>query len=74
MLKNSIVVPKGTKNKQRLVFEGEGHANRTSIPGDLVVTIKYRDVPGWIRRDNDLIYKMKISFKEAMLGFERFIG
>lgn len=67
-------MPKGTKEKQRLVFEGEGHANRTSIPGDLVVTIKYRQVAGWVRRDNDLIYKMTINFEEAMLGFNRLIS
>lgn len=66
-----IVVPKGTKHLQKLIFEGEGHASRESVPGDVIVTIKYREVPGWKRVANDLIHDMKISFKEAVLGFDR---
>ena len=59
---------------QKLIFEGEGHANRSSIPGDVIVTIKSRIVPGWTRVGDDLLYNMKISFKEAIFGFDRMIG
>lgn len=67
-------MPKGTKHMQKLIFEGEGHANHSSVPGDVIVTIKYRDSPDWRRVGNNLVYNMMITFEEAMLGFNREIS
>ena len=59
---------------QKLIFEGEGHANHSSVPGDVIVTIKFRDSPDWRRLGNNLVYNMMITFEEAMLGFNREIS
>lgn len=59
---------------QKLIFEGEGHANHASVPGDVIVTIKYRDLPDWRRIGNNLVYQMMITFEEALLGFNRQIS
>lgn len=59
---------------QKLIFEGEGHANHASVPGDVIVTIKYRDSEDWKRVGNNLVYRMMLTFEQAMLGFNRQIG
>lgn len=59
---------------QKLIFEGEGHANHSSIPGDVIVTIKYRDSPEWRRQGNNLVHDLLVTFEEALFGFDRQIG
>ena len=66
-----ITIPKGTKHMQKIIYVGEGHATRTSIPGDVIVTVKFREVPEWKRVQNDLVSTLQISFKEALFGFEK---
>jgi DnaJ-class molecular chaperone len=69
-----INIPKGTKHMQKLIYVGEGHASRTSIPGDVIVTVKYRDSPEWKRVQNDLVHSLNVSFKEALFGFSKTIN
>jgi DnaJ-class molecular chaperone len=66
--KINLPIPKGIHEKNGLLLEGEGNCIN-EIKGDIKISFKIEDHPIFKRREADLIYKKKISLKEALCGF-----
>ena len=71
-----VVIEPGMQEGDRLVFEGKcSESTQYSVPGDLVLVI--RAIPGesdaWVRKDSDLIYTVKLTLAESLLGWERLL-
>jgi len=64
----NIPIPKGINETQTVLVEGAGNIINDS-KGDVKVSFKIEEHPLFKRRDCDLIYKKKISLKEALCGF-----
>lgn len=63
-----IPIPKGINESQTILIEGGGNSINDS-KGDVKISLKIEEHPLFKRRENDLIYKKKISLKEALCGF-----
>jgi DnaJ-class molecular chaperone len=70
--RKEIVIPRGIHNGHQLVIKGMGEQPKKEgdIPGDLVFQILISEDPHFFRNGNDLIFRTKLTFKEAMLGKE----
>jgi DnaJ-class molecular chaperone len=66
--KINLPIPKGIHEKNGLLLEGEGNCIN-DVKGDIKISFKIEDHPIFKRREADLIYKKKISLKEALCGF-----
>ena len=64
----NIPIPKGINEKNSIMIEGEGNC-ANDLKGDVKLTFKIDEHPLFKRRESDLIYKKKISLKEALCGF-----
>ena len=64
----NIPIPKGINEKNGIMIEGEGNCVN-DLKGDVKLTFKIDEHPLFKRRESDLIYKKKISLKEALCGF-----
>jgi DnaJ family protein B protein 4 len=64
----NIPIPKGIHEKNGIIIENEGNCVN-DLKGDVKLSFKIDEHPLFKRRENDLIYKKKISLKEALCGF-----
>jgi DnaJ-class molecular chaperone len=64
-------VEKGMVDGDKVMFKGESEQGLQFYPGDVIVTLKQQPHPYLTRIKNDLKTSVKISLKEAILGFER---
>ena len=67
----NIVIEKGIEDFHEIKFEGEGDVHHNAIPGDVIVRIRVTKNPKFERKGDDLYAKLNISFKEAILGFNK---
>lgn len=61
---------KGVHDGETILIEGEGNSINDVVKGDVKLTIRIQDHPFFKRLNNDLIYRKKITLKEALCGFE----
>lgn len=64
-------VEKGMVDGDKIMFKGESEQGLQFYPGDVIVTLKQQQHPYFTRVKNDLKTTVKISLKEAILGFDR---
>jgi DnaJ-class molecular chaperone len=64
----NVQIPKGIHEKDGIIVEGEGNSIN-DLKGDIKLSFKIEEHPIFKRREGDLIYKKKISLKEALCGF-----
>ena len=64
----NIPIPKGIHEKNGIIIENEGNCVN-DLKGDVKLSFKIDEHPLFKRRESDLIYKKKISLKEALCGF-----
>jgi DnaJ-class molecular chaperone len=64
----NVPIPKGIHEKDGILIEGEGNSIN-DLKGDIKLSFKIEEHPIFKRREGDLIYKKKISLKEALCGF-----
>lgn len=66
----SIDIPKGVISGAELILQGEGSltASKDGIPGDLHVLISEKEHERFIRRNNDLLFKLEIPVLDAITG------
>ena len=64
-----IDVPPGTDSKEMIICRGKGNLNKDGENGDVKVFIDIIEDDTFSRRGLDLIFKKKISLKEALCGF-----
>ncbi len=69
--KFDATIPAGIDNGERIALRGQGNAGRRGgMAGDLIVEIKVRPHPVFIRRGYDIFCEVPVSFAEATLGRE----
>ena len=64
----NIPIPKGIHEKDGVLIQGEGNSIN-DLKGDIKLSFKIEEHPIFKRKEGDLIYKKKISLKEALCGF-----
>jgi DnaJ-class molecular chaperone len=64
-----IDVPAGTDSKEMIICRGKGNSNPDGVNGDVKVFIDVRKHDTFSRKGLDLVFKKKISLKEALCGF-----
>lgn len=65
----TVKIPAGVEEGNYLPVAGKGNAGkRGGEAGDLIVVIEEKEHPHFIRNGNDIIYNLKISFPDAVLG------
>ena len=69
--KFSVDIEQGTPENHDIAYEMEADQSPDRLPGDLIFTVQTVPHKLFVRRGNDLEYSMKISLKEALLGFAK---
>ena len=69
----TIKIPPKTPNDHKLLFKGQGHQTLDGNYGDLIVQLVNFKHPTFVREEDNLIMSLDITFKEALVGFERTI-
>lgn len=69
-----VMVEKGMKNGQRIVFEGKGDVMPGALPGDVVLVLEEKEHDTFQRRGSDLIMKKEITLYEALAGVHMVIN
>lgn len=64
-----IDVPPGTDSKEMIICRGKGNLNPEGDNGDVKVFIDVTEDDTFSRKGLDLVFKKKISLKEALCGF-----
>jgi DnaJ family protein B protein 4 len=65
-----INVPPGIDDNEMIVIREMGNSINQSIKGDVKITISISNNSAFTRHGLDLVYKKKITLKEALCGFE----
>lgn len=66
-----VMIERGVMHGDRVQHPGMGGQLPKKIPGDALVTIKVAKHSTFKRLGNDLMVDVKVSLKEALLGFKR---
>ncbi|KAH9254642.1 hypothetical protein BASA81_007399 [Batrachochytrium salamandrivorans] len=66
-----VTVEKGLKHDSQITFKHASEQKPGQVPGDVVVTLKQKKHHLFERRDNQLHVTIKITLKEALLGFTK---
>lgn len=67
--KISVDIPSGISNSDKLRISGQGNSlGASSVPGDLILTIKVKPHPVFQRDGDNVISVLEISFAQAALG------
>lgn len=66
-----VVIEKGMPSDYQVRFERASKQTPGMIPGDVVFDLKLKPHYRFTRQDKDLYMDLKISLKEALLGFSK---
>ncbi|XP_018431238.1 PREDICTED: dnaJ homolog subfamily A member 1-like [Nanorana parkeri] len=61
-------IDKGMKNKQKVVFQGEGDQAPGLQPGDIIIVLEQKEHMVFQRKDDDLVMNMEITLADALCG------
>ncbi|PIO37301.1 hypothetical protein AB205_0144020 [Aquarana catesbeiana] len=64
----TVHIDKGMKNRQKMIFHGEGDQAPGLQPGDIIIILEQKEHPVFQRKDNDLVMKLEISLADALCG------
>mmetsp|Transcript_29183 Transcript_29183/g.62524 ORF Transcript_29183/g.62524 Transcript_29183/m.62524 type:complete len:412 (+) Transcript_29183:169-1404(+) len=65
-----VLIEKGMKHKQKIVFNGMGEEKPNVETGNLNIVIDEQEHPVFKRKGADLLVKKTVSLNEALCGFE----
>ncbi|KAG9235894.1 putative DnaJ protein like protein xdj1 [Amylocarpus encephaloides] len=68
-----IYIPRGAREGERIVLEGEADQVPDQIPGDIVFTLAEEDHDIFQRAGDDLSAELEITLAEALTGFSRVV-
>ncbi|RAL68464.1 hypothetical protein DID88_007192 [Monilinia fructigena] len=68
-----LYIPRGARNGERIILEGEADQVPDQTPGDIVFTLEEKDHETFQRAGDDLSADLKITLAEALTGFSRVI-
>ncbi len=64
-----VTIPVGIEHGKKIRLRGQGQVSPTGgVRGDLIVKVLVANHPNYIRRGNDLLVKVPVTFMEAALG------
>lgn len=66
-----VVIEKGMHNGQRIIRYGEADQEPGVEPGDIIIIIMERGHSVFSRFKDDLYWKVEVTLKEALCGFNR---
>jgi len=66
-----VMIERGVMHGDRIVHQGMGNQLPKKIPGDALVSIQVAKHSLFKRLGNDLMVDVKVSLREALLGFQR---
>jgi len=64
-----VAIPAGIDENEMIVLQGKGNAASDDLKGDVKVSIQLHNDTPFQRHGLDLIYRKKLSLKEALCGF-----
>lgn len=65
-----VVIEKGMRDNEEIIFPRESEQSPDTIPGDLIVTLKQKRHYFFNKREgNDLYAEMELNLKEGLLGY-----
>jgi len=65
-----LKIEKGTKSGTSIIFKGKGNISGKGKYGDLILILKEKKHPRFVRSHQNIIHKMSIGLVEALCGFE----
>jgi len=68
-----IYIPRGAREGEQIVLEGEADQVPDQTPGDIVFTLKEEDHDIFQRAGDDLSAELEITLAEALTGFSRVV-
>ena len=68
-----IYIPRGAREGERIVLEGEADQVPDQIPGDIVFTLVEEDHEIFQRAGDDLSAELNVTLAEALTGFSRVV-
>jgi len=63
-----VAIDKGSRNKQKIKFQGEANAAPGILPGDIVFVIQVKEHAVFRRKGHHLYMNKKLSLKDALCG------
>ncbi len=67
----SATIERGAGDQTRITFERASEQSPGMLPGDVVILLRAEKHSAFGRQGNDLLLELKVSLKEALLGFRR---
>ena len=64
-----VKIPMGTDDNEMIVIGGKGNIVDDTVKGDIKIFIRVANTTSFLRNGLDLLYKKKITLKEALVGF-----
>ena len=65
-----VPIPAGIDNQEIIILQNKGNIINGNISGDIKIFINVTNTTKFVRDGLNLIYKKKISLKEALVGFK----
>ena len=64
-----VRIPAGVDTESQIRLNGEGEAGfRSGPPGDLYIVLRVKPHPQLLRRDQDVVYELRVNVVQAALG------
>ncbi|KAJ6261851.1 hypothetical protein Dda_2650 [Drechslerella dactyloides] len=68
-----IYIPRGAKNNEKIVMEGEADEVPGYTTGDIIFVINEKEHESFARAGADLTHTIKVTLQEAICGFSRVV-
>lgn len=66
----NVNIKPGWKSGTKITYNGKGHQFINKMPQDIVITIREKPHIYFTREGDDIIHKLVLSIKEALVGFK----
>lgn len=70
----NVQIEPGQDNGSEIVFPGQSEQNPDWFPGDIIFVLKVKTHPRFERKNNDLHTSVRLTLKEALLGYSKQIS
>ncbi|CAG9315644.1 unnamed protein product [Blepharisma stoltei] len=70
----NVQIEPGMDNGSEIVFPGQSEQSPDWFPGDIIFVLKLKNHARFERRGNDLVTSIRLTLKEALLGYSKQIS
>jgi DnaJ-class molecular chaperone with C-terminal Zn finger domain len=67
----NVQIEAGMDTGSSITFSGQSEQNPDWFPGDIIFVLKVRDHSRFTRKGNDLYTNLKLTLREALLGYSK---